>query len=120
MIQVAQTISFSPITTTSEDSISTVFARHIVNGIEHATKNRELVETVLRIQKGVHAVCCQCGEKWPVVFISRSYARRLCNLARGITFDELEQELEQRLKEHVPQCSRCVSAGDNASRGTVN
>lgn len=118
MTQVAQPVG--PMARSWESGIVTAFASHIVNGIEHNASNREVVETVLRIQKDLRAVCCQCGKKWPVTFISRSYARRVCNLARSVAFHELMQELGRRLNGHIPQCPRCGRAGDDPGRETVN
>ncbi len=120
MIQIAQTASIKPMASSPKVSIPVMYARHIINATSRTTNNREAVETVLSLQKDMHARCCKCGEKWPATFMSRSYARRVCNLARSIAFHELVQELKKRLHGRLPQCPRCGHADDDLGREAVN
>ena len=107
MLQTAQSAEVATPNASLAMRISMVFAAHVVEGIERTASNREVVDAVLRIQEDMRAICYDCNERWPISIISRAYARRVCNLARSVPFDELVQELRRRFNDQFPRCPRC-------------
>lgn len=99
--------------------VTGVFAACILKGTENGVSRKRAFDAVLNIQTRMRAICPQCGEVWRVTPISRSYARRVCNLARTVSLHELMQELERHLNGHVPRCPRCGHSGDARGCETV-
>jgi hypothetical protein len=111
MTQVAQSVSVDTLGASLASGISCTFAARIADGIERGESKQEVVDAMLRLQEGLHAICCRCGAKWPIRLISRSYARRVYNLGRSVALPDLIRNLDRRLSEHVASCPRCGRGG---------
>ena len=119
MTQVAQSASVDKLGASLAPGIAGTFAARITDGIECGESKQEVVDAMFRIQEGLRAVCCRCGAKWPLRPISRSYARRVYNLARSAAFSDLVRDLGRRLRERVPSCPRCGHGGEALGRKPV-
>jgi len=96
-----------------------VLAACVARSIERGESQEWFLHSLLETQEHLHAICPRCGGTWKLNLVSKTYTRRIYNLARSVAFPELAQELERRLNICVSRCPRCERGGEPHDRDAL-
>ena len=85
-------------------SVARSIALRVTTLVEDGESHEQFHRSMLTFQQGIIAICPDCGKAWTPQMVSKTYARRLHNLASTASFQSLLRHLQERSDECFAEC----------------